>query len=488
MFAKLGIQFKITVLLVIILVLAVTLEVIWSAWAQTKQAEKEMLEKTQILDQEMHAVWDFIDINQARIDTDSNGEYNFKNIYCAVAGKSVAKLFMRSNDYEIRYVSEAPRYSNAYPDEFESTAIEWFLSSPNEGEYYGITKYDGRDVFRYVSPVYIKESCLTCHGDPKGEVDVTGHEKEGLKVDDLAGATSIVMPIDLYMEGIRSNIWQQAVYFSLVLTILIVIAYLAISYLVRRLKKTNEQLQEESQYKSDFLAIMSHELRTPLTSIIAFAEIWEKSVNKFDASERQATQEVKENGFILLEMVNNILEAARIDAGKTELHGEWVDIVDLLSTVEGTIKPLADRKDIAFGTEVAPDTPLIYADWEKLRRIVENLASNAVKFTQPGGRVGIAVIPGKDRQGKDEIVISVTDTGIGIKEEDIQRLFQKFMQLNQSAQRRYRGSGLGLAVVKDLTDAHGGRVEVYSVHKQGSTFTVHIPVGSKELIDENTVG
>jgi signal transduction histidine kinase len=471
---RLGIRFKITVLLVMLLVVAVSADIIWSNWSQTNQAEKEMLEKTKILDQEMHAVWDFIDINQKRIDTDANGEYNFKNIYCAVAGKSVAKLFMRENDYEVRYVSETPRYSAASPDEFEAAAIQIFNDDFQSGEYYGITTYEGRDVFRYVSPLYIKESCLACHGDPKGEIDVTGHAKEGLRLGDLAGVTSIIMPINLYMEGIKANIWQQAAYFTAVLTTLIVIAYVAITYLLRRLEKANLRLQEESQYKSDFLAIMSHELRTPLTSILAFTEIWEKNASPDDKGGLEAVREVRENSGILLEMINNILEAARFEAGKTELHREWVDMVDLLSTVEVIIGPLAERKGLDFATKVAADVPLIYADWEKLRRIVENLASNAIKFTQPGGRVDIDV----ERDGT-EILMRVSDTGIGIREEDTQRLFQKFMQLDQSAQRRYRGSGLGLAVVKELTDAHGGWVEVFSLHKQGSTFSVHIPIGEE---------
>jgi signal transduction histidine kinase len=236
---------------------------------------------------------------------------------------------------------------------------------------------------------------------------------------------------------------------------------------------------------------MSHELRTPLTSILAFTEIWEKSSDKLNEEGIKATREVKENGYILLEMVNNILEAARIEAGKTELHCEWVDMVDLLSTVDGIIKPLAERKGIVYSTSVAPAVPLIYADWEKLRRIVENLASNAVKFTHPGGEVSIEVVCGdspsaQGGSGGDEIVIRVRDTGIGIREKDIRRLFEKFIQLDQSAQRRYRGSGLGLAVVKELTDAHGGSVEVHSVHRQGSVFKVHIPVGDRELTDEDT--
>ncbi|MDR1015374.1 MAG: DUF3365 domain-containing protein [Coriobacteriales bacterium] len=557
MFSKLRIQFKITVLLIALLIVAVVLNIAWSNYTQVRQAEREMLEKTQILNQEMRAVWEFIDINQSRIDTDANGDYNFKNIYCAIAGKSVAVLFMRDTDYTVKYVSLEPRRSNSRPDAFEREALESFALSGQDDEIYQITTYGDREVFRYTTPIFIKESCLNCHGDPKGEIDITGHPKEGLKNGDLAGAVSIVMPIDLYMTGIQQNILQQSLYFFVVIALLITIVYLAISLLVTRplrrvesaieqieggnldidlngsrssgeikvleqkfssmaqqlqssydnlekqvddrtrqlasanrileeqrigLKEANDLLQSESQYKSDFLAIMSHELRTPLTSILAFAEICEESNGATSEKDRTAIREIKENGYVLLHMVNNILEVARIDAGKTELTCEWVDMVDLLSTVETSMRPLANKRQIEFETQVSPGTPLIYTDWEKLRRILENLVSNAVKFTQRGGSARVDVRP-----VAREIQIRVSDTGIGIKERDIPRVFEKFTQLDKSSHRRYSGSGLGLAVVKELTEAMGGFVEVESAFKKGSTFIVHIPIHEKEWDDNEDI-
>ncbi len=439
-----------------------------------------MLQKSIRRGIEMNAVWEFIDINQSRIDTDASGEYNFKNIYCAIAGKSVAAFFMRDTDYIVRYVSLSPRKANSRPDEYERAALEYFKTASEDAEIYEVTTHEGRSVFRYTSPIFIEDSCLDCHGEPEGELDVTNYPKEGLKVGDLAGAVSIIMPIDLYMQGIQLNIIQQSLYLSLAFSLLIVITYLAISYLVRRLEKTNDLLKQESRYKSDFLAIVSHELRTPLTSIIAFAEILGKSNTRTSdtvkpGKEEKAVAEIKENGQVLLEMVNNILEAAHIEAGKIETQREWVDMVDLLSTVEGVIRPLAEKRNINFKTTVDYDVPLLYADWEKLRRIIENLASNAVKFTKHNGFVSIEVSLEVDQSQQSIVVIQVKDTGIGIKEEDKEQLFSKFVQFDHSAKRRYRGSGLGLMIVKELTDAHGGTVEVTSVYKQGSTFTVRIP-------------
>jgi signal transduction histidine kinase len=546
---KIRTKTKIIVLLIAFLILAVSLNVAWSVYAQTKQAKEEMLEKTQVLDQEMRAVWDFIDINQKRIDTDSNGEYFFKNIYCAIAGKSVAKLFMQQNDYEIRFVSFKPRYSNAYPDAFEAAALKQFGADSAVDEHFDITNYNERGVFRYASPIRIKESCLSCHGEPAGEKDVTGHVKEGLAVGDIAGAMSIIMPIDLYMEGILTNIWQQSLYFFIVLSVLIIITYIAITHLVRRLEKANANLQHESQHKSDFLATMSHEFRTPLTAILAFADILGRPDSKASPSDREAVAEVRHNGQILLHMVNNILEVARSDSAREEMNYEMIEMVDMISTIEATVRPLVERRDIKFTTTVMPDVPLISADWEKLRRIIENLVSNAIKFTKRGGAVETIVrlaaagspvssanseksdggapgdrgswsdgdapsergswsdgaapsergswsdgaAPGDRGSWSDGgawiesdsvqncIAIVVRDTGIGIKPEDIPHVFEKFVQLDKSAFRRYNGTGLGLAVVKELTEAHGGSVYVQSLPKFGSTFTVFIPINGEEL-------
>jgi signal transduction histidine kinase len=296
-------------------------------------------------------------------------------------------------------------------------------------------------------------------------------------VGDIAGAMSIIMPIDLYMESIETNIWYQSLYFALVLTALIIIALVAISYLVKRLERANENLQKESQYKSDFLATMSHEFRTPLTAILAFTDLYGRSKTSISERDQDAIKEVKDNGAILLNMINNILEVARIDAGRVEMNYDLIDLVDLISTVEGGIRPLAERRNIGLTTTINPDVPLIHADWEKLRRIVENLASNAVKFTRRGGKVEISVRLDDD---KSKIAIAVSDTGIGIKEEDIPHIFEKFVQLDKSAYRRYGGSGLGLAVVKDLIAAHHGTITVESMFKKGSTFTVHIPINTEE--------
>jgi signal transduction histidine kinase len=519
--------------------------VVLSTNLQKHQAEQEMLEKSQILSRQMNAVWEFIEINQDLIDTDSDGTYNFKGVYCAIAGKSIAVRFSRDTDYIIRYVSTTPRKKNAYPDEFENEAFTTFTKG--QVEFYGIVEFEEEEVFRYVTPIRVEESCLRCHGEPAGEMDMTGFPKEGLKEGDIGGAISIIVPITNYMAGVASNTFNLVICIFVIVLLLMLILYFAVSRIVirplaqlreaasqieegnldvkpdeiyavgeihdlarqfdsmtRRLKSSYESLEgqvsvrteqleaanevlkqqqaeleranlmlkDESEYKSDFLAIMSHELRTPLTSILAFTEIWESLGTNKDKEEQEAIREIKENGQNLLQMINNILETARLGAGKEDLSFEEVDIVDLFGAVQDSIGFIAEKRDIAFTTEIDPAVPIFMGDWGKLRRILENLTSNAIKFTKKGGSVCVVAAFDAD---KNDVIIQVNDTGIGIKVEDLPYIFDRFTQSDNSSYRRYNGSGLGLAVVKDLVSMHGGNIQVESVYHEGSTFTVRIP-------------
>jgi signal transduction histidine kinase len=251
------------------------------------------------------------------------------------------------------------------------------------------------------------------------------------------------------------------------------------------LERANQRLKDESEYKSDFLAIMSHELRTPLTSILAFTEIWESSSadKDKDKEKQEAIREIKENGRLLLQMINNILETARLQAGKEKLSLEEVDIVDLFGAVQDSVGFIAEKRNITFVTEIDPDVPIFMGDWGKLRRILENLTSNAIKFTNRGGHVRVCAT--SDVNGT-KVVIKVVDTGIGIKQENLPRIFDRFTQNDNSSYRRYNGSGLGLAVVKDLVSMHGGSIQVQSEYHKGSTFTVYIPTDLESGDEEAT--
>ncbi len=240
-----------------------------------------------------------------------------------------------------------------------------------------------------------------------------------------------------------------------------------------QLEEANCSLQDDNQYKSEFLAIVSHELRTPLTSIIAFAEVLERAKETKGTKEQRMIEEIKHNSQKLLRMINSILEMARLEAGKLQLFLELIDLVDVVNAVESVVKPIADKKNIHFTTYVHRDVPVIEADRERVHQIIENLVSNAIKFTPDGGKVTVSVTYD---QGDNQVLIYVEDNGIGIRKEDQPFIFEKFVQSDTTIYRKYNGSGLGLALAKDLAELHGGWIAVSSEEGTGSLFTVGIPV------------
>ena len=268
-----------------------------------------------------------------------------------------------------------------------------------------------------------------------------------------------------------------------------------LNYQKRELKVALDRRGDEVAYKNEFFAIVSHELRTPLTSILAYARILNAD-DSLAPKTREAVGEIESNATLLLNMVNNILVISKHAAKKDELLTEPVDFVDLAQFVRKALAPIAEGKDVRLTCTVAPNVPLSMADWEKLRRILENLVNNAIKYTHRGGFVRLTIgfedgetdshsesekadtnAPDGEDAAAGWIVMRVADDGMGIAPEELDQIFELYKQAGQSANRRYRGTGLGLAVVRDLTELHGGTVTVESRVKEGSTFTVRIPYG-----------
>lgn len=266
-----------------------------------------------------------------------------------------------------------------------------------------------------------------------------------------------------------------------------------LNYQKRELKVALDRLGDEVAYKNEFFAIVSHELRTPLTSILAYARILNAD-DSLAPKTREAVGEIESNATLLLNMVNNILVISKHAAKKDELLPEPVDFVDLAQFVRKALAPIAADKDVRLTCTVAPNVPLSMADWEKLRRILENLVNNAIKYTHRGGFVRLTIgfedgetdshsesekadtnAPDGEDAAAGWIVMRVADDGMGIAPEELDQIFELYKQAGQSANRRYRGTGLGLAVVRDLTELHGGTVTVESRVKEGGSFTVRIP-------------
>ncbi|HEX6707319.1 MAG TPA: hybrid sensor histidine kinase/response regulator [Albitalea sp.] len=252
--------------------------------------------------------------------------------------------------------------------------------------------------------------------------------------------------------------------------------------------RKNLELQRASGMKSEFVANMSHELRTPLNAIMGFSEMLKDGLlGELPDRQRNASGAIFDSGMHLLALINDILDLSRIEAGKMELELEKVDVEDLLSNSAMMLKGRASAHQIRLHVEAKPAEP-VNIDRRKARQIIYNLLSNAVKFTPDNGtvalharRTAVAHAEGMQRVVEPRpaehgyLELGIIDTGIGIAAEDMGRLFQPFSQLDSGLARKYEGSGLGLALVKQLVELHGGGLAVRSRVGHGTTFKVWLP-------------
>lgn len=243
-----------------------------------------------------------------------------------------------------------------------------------------------------------------------------------------------------------------------------------------RLHRLNYELEQANRHKSDFLTNMSHELRTPLTAIIGFSELFKDGlVGELTSKQKEYLTDIFTSGHHLLSLINEILDLSKIEAGAVALNLEKMNIPLLLENSFVMVQEKALAYNITLDLKVE-GIDQAYVDERKFKQIVYNLLSNAVEFTPDGGKVGIICRP------EDEyIYLEIWDTGIGITEKDMKKLFRPFSQLDYSPARKHEGTGLGLAIVKNLVELHGGYVEVKSEAGKGSRFIVRLPY-RKEVV------
>ena len=241
-----------------------------------------------------------------------------------------------------------------------------------------------------------------------------------------------------------------------------------------QLRLTNAELEHAARLKDEFLANMSHELRTPLNAILIIGESLQEEVyGPLTAKQQKALSDVVDSGQHLLALINDILDLSKIEAGRVELQLAAVNVTDVCQASLRLVREQAIKKSHSVSLLLPPDPLTIAADERRLKQILVNLLSNAVKFTPDGGKIGLEVrICGMPV----EVCFAVRDTGIGIRPELQARLFQPFAQLDSALNRQFGGTGLGLALVRRLTELHGGHVEVQSTPNEGSCFTIVMPL------------
>lgn len=249
----------------------------------------------------------------------------------------------------------------------------------------------------------------------------------------------------------------------------------SLDYKVDELAQANLSLHEMNKIKNEFLATMSHELRTPLNSILGFSDVLAVAENLNDKQKKYLLN-IQTSGHNLLALINDILDLAKIDAGRMDVHISEFSIVDLVERLTLSMRPLTEKKNIEMRWDVEEDFPVLVQDVGKIQQIIYNLLSNAVKFTPEGGRIHVDV----SMFDEYDFNLVVADTGIGIRLEDQGIIFEKFRQGQTIAgrdtmTREFEGTGLGLSIVKEMCRLLGGEVMLESEFGKGSTFTVRLP-------------
>ncbi|HZZ44703.1 MAG TPA: ATP-binding protein [Tepidisphaeraceae bacterium] len=242
---------------------------------------------------------------------------------------------------------------------------------------------------------------------------------------------------------------------------------------LNEMAESNLALYESNRLKNEFLANVSHELRTPLNSILGFAELLRDTpAAGTDPKSIRYVQNILTSGKNLLELINDLLDLAKIEAGKMEVRSEPLTLPDLFEGLSSILKPLTEQKKLTLDPDVATDVPILHTDPAKLQQVLYNFLSNAIKFSPEGGRITLIAT----RESESTVRISVSDQGPGIPPEKQSLIFEKFRQLDASVTRQHSGTGLGLSISKELTTLLGGTIAVSSPPNQGATFSIILPI------------
>jgi signal transduction histidine kinase len=423
-------------------------------------------------------------------------------------------------------------------DEEERQWVEEWLTSakrpdlPRRRAHNRPNTIDGRRVYQYYQPIYAKKSCVGCHKS------MGAAPNPQLEQDDLMAVARVTIDDQETVDALAENralLWVAAIVIGFVsmFSLWAVVRYVivkpvthlrdvanavregdiekravirtgdefeelggAFNRMLRQLlsqqselKESKEELDERldelaqanmrlyemNRLKSDFLATVSHELRTPLNSILGFSDVL-SGIDVLDEKQRRYVGNIQRSGRMLLDMINDILDLAKVESGKMEIRPSEFKINALVAQLCEMTRPLAEKKNIDLDSDASPTLPPLRQDQAKVQQILNNLLSNAIKFTPEGGRIFVSA----QRDDAGDLRLKVADTGIGISPDEQQLVFEKFRQGSSAHDgdtmtREYSGTGLGLSIVRELCRLLGGDVSLESELGKGSTFTVRLP-------------
>lgn len=369
-----------------------------------------------------------------------------------------------------------------FKDEFSKEAWSELSKNPKEPYF----KFDKKsNALRYAVADQMRDDCVSCHNNHPNS------PRKNWKIGDVRGVVDIKIPLDKIIATANNDI-KKTIIIYVVLSLLGIIGIIimikkqkthskelesAIKKRTLQLEKEKIKVEKATQAKSDFLANMSHELRTPLNAIIGFSDMLKKGMAG-DMTNRQVEfiHDINVSGDHLLSLINDILDISKIESGNMELDISEVSLKELIERSTLFIKDKIFSNKLEMSLEIDESVGVITADERLLKQVLLNLLSNAVKFTPEGGHITVKAKKVLDKfENENMVEISVEDTGIGIKEKYLEKIFEPFKQAEAVMTKKYQGTGLGLAICKDIIEMHGGKIWVESEWEKGSKFSFALP-------------
>lgn len=527
------IRHKLVILLAVLLVILDSVLVFFVYKRTRREFVMEVREKAKLIAMELETTRNYLAsaLQNSKIGITEQTKYFIP----AVSANAIGTKFAEKTGYIIRQTSR--KYRNLFnkPDHFEDDVLRKMEENPNLLEYWSDDVVDGKRVERYLYALYVKEECLLCHG-PKEKAPEFIRKNYAIgydyKVGELRGAISVVIPKEIAERKFAENVIFFITASSVSIFMIVAIIFLTTEKLMRPIERlttavatisktgdlttkvdilskdevgqlgrafndmstklqstyaTLEQriaektahlqqavlaLERANKMKSEFLANMSHELRTPLNAIIGFAEVLrDKIAGDLNDEQTDFVNDIHSSGCHLLQMINDILDLSKIEAGKMELQYGVFLVPEAIDEVHTILKGLASKKHLELKTVILTEVKNIEADRVKFKQVLYNLLSNAIKFTPENGKIILEA-----GVMDDMLQLSVSDTGIGMKSEDQQKVFKEFWQADSSFARKYEGTGLGLALTKRIVEMHGGKIWFESEYGKGSAFYFTLPL------------
>ena len=536
MFLKIRLATKLLCFIAPILVVATGTVFTWIIKKEEQLIRGEIEKKAELVARQLEIMREYIAEKQDVINTDpETGNVTFKHLNPAKVGTEISRRFSMSTNFIMKQTSLKYRNPANAPDEFEIKALKQFQTKKNEKAMWG-EDYDeeGEKIIRYMIPLYIKEDCLACHGMPdyEGELDITGHKKEGYELGELRGAISVIAPAEPIEAVIKSNsmillsIGVVSMISVIFLTYLLIRRFVrvplsltvettraiangdlsrrvdvrsgdefgelaesfntmaesieektkALEETTRNLEIANEELRGLDEMKDNIIRDVSHELKSPLAQLRLALELWvgdKKGERKDGSKEDLFDGIIKGNIKRLNKTIESILELTSLESGREDYDKESLQLKKLITQVIKSSTLSARQKGLAIRSKLPGKLPNIVVDRQGIARVVANLIDNAIKYTD-SGEILISL-----QQKNSELEFSVKDSGIGISlsSEQQYKLFERFYQENASIP----GAGVGLSICKTIVEAHGGKIWAESEGRgKGSIFRFTLPLVTEE--------